>query len=67
MSTVKSIELKQRRTCNNCRTISSDYSCTLGYIVGTEKINSYDKKPIEPCPKPITYDELISCSNNWRK
>jgi hypothetical protein len=52
------IKLSQKRTCENCKALyQSQYinKCELGY-----KFDKYFK-PIEPCPKPKTYIELIEC------
>ena len=47
--------------------------CTLGYKTSHKKVCInfvyYDKdiKPLEPCPKPMTFDELIEARKKYQK
>lgn len=51
--------LKKNRTCTGCRALEyigyggRKYECELDYLMN-------DEKPLEPCPKPKTYDQLIN-------
>jgi len=52
-----------RRTCNGCRAAdicNNVIMCDLGYIVKTiySKSGSASGKPLENCPKPLTYEKL---------
>lgn len=49
------------KTCKECRAFNNS-RCVLGYKIKTEPIFygiSSRGKPLEPCPKPKTYDEYI--------
>ncbi|MDT8284909.1 MAG: hypothetical protein RQ767_05235 [Thermovirgaceae bacterium] len=61
------MKITQKRTCVGCRAYERDYDqsrmrCGLGY--GTEIRRHKAQKhllflpPIEPCPKPLTFDDL---------
>jgi hypothetical protein len=48
-----------KRTCNGCKAFvdvqgSEEFRCTLGYKMDVGK-------PLEECPKPKNYAELIYC------
>lgn len=47
-----------KRTCTGCRASNlmglPYYRCELGY-----KVDKMKGRPLEECPKPKTYDELI--------
>ena len=55
--------ISMKETCERCRAAGHDGSCELGYNnrgewikgIGTRRI-----KPQEPCPKPLTIDELFA-------
>jgi hypothetical protein len=56
-------EIKQRKKCGNCRAYKSG-NCTFGYKVKTIFFGGIggipiDGKPLEPCPKPLTYESYI--------
>ncbi|KJS85009.1 MAG: hypothetical protein JM58_09595 [Peptococcaceae bacterium BICA1-8] len=58
------IKLSQKRTCERCKALyisQYDVKCQLGYFLDI-KIN-----PTEPCPKPMTYIELIECKKWYMK
>jgi len=58
------IRLSQKRTCNNCIALyQSQYidRCELGYKFNEKFI------PLTPCPKPLTYNDLIECRKWYKK
>lgn len=58
------IKLSQKKTCENCRALEQyQYvnGCILGYVFN-EKF-----KPLEPCPKPKTWNDLIECRKRYIK
>jgi len=53
----KEAQAKQRikSTCNKCRASEFHNECSLGYYC-------YNYTPKEPCPKPLTIQQLINQS-----
>jgi hypothetical protein len=53
------MKLKNAKTCDGCRAYEGykgNLSCSLHYS------NTLTGEPLEPCPKPKTYDQLINCN-----
>ena len=56
-----------KRTCNGCKALIKDkpyyVRCSLGYKISG--LNMFDFtipcKPLEECPKPRTFNELLEC------
>lgn len=52
-----------KRTCNGCRALEISrgyYYCDLGYEVEqqtVERVINISAKPLQECPKPMTYNE----------
>lgn len=59
------MKISQKRTCNQC-VVFIDFAdhCDLGY-----KINGHvtPSIPLEPCPKPKTYDEYMEALYKYKK
>lgn len=55
-----------KRKCDGCRALQVkhpyDGKCSLGYEIGKRRINDYlyGYKPLEECPKPVTWEKLIA-------
>jgi hypothetical protein len=52
-----------KRNCNYCRALEWDGSCNLRYENEVKTVAygiPVEYKPLELCPKPTTYNELIS-------
>jgi hypothetical protein len=78
---MKFIIMGQKQNCNRCKAlynIQNHIHCELGYnIIGkADKLALviYDNQifPQEPCPKPLTNDDLIECleiykAEQWRR
>lgn len=50
-----------KQTCYGCRAFDS-FGCNLGYKnerVYNTKRRLYEVRPLEDCPKPITYDKWL--------
>lgn len=53
-----------KKNCNGCKALfidGCDGECRLGYKMGKRCIFSFpdEYRPLERCPKPITYKQLI--------
>jgi len=66
-------ELKKFRTCNKCRSNLNPRGkyCDLGYKRKSYRINPCDGdysfiKPLEPCPKPLTNQQLFESPEKKR-
>ena len=64
--------MSQKRTCERCKAI--DYHriypiCLLGYKTKAKeyKGNVIGSIPLEPCPKPITYNDYDIADIEWRR
>lgn len=56
------------RTCKGCRAFNGS-GCDLGFKIETNPIfNGLGKrgKPLEPCPKPKTYDEYWEALKEYK-
>ena len=55
-----------KRKCDGCKALQVshpyDGKCSLGYKIGDRRINDFlsGYKPLEECPKPITWEKLIT-------
>ena len=50
-----------KRTCYGCKAFDADW-CNLGYKterVYNSKRRLYEVRPLENCPKPLTYDRWL--------
>ncbi len=57
--TLDNQKLKHPRTCYGCKATDIDksvYECFLHYSVDIK-----DGFPLEPCPKPITNKQFVTC------
>lgn len=57
--------MKDKKTCAGCRALKSCSSasyCELGF-----RINEKNSVPLEPCPKPRTYLDLLECRADCRR
>jgi len=61
-------KITMKKTCDRCRALSKNLrnpTCGLDYPIDLNKTVStihngfsyYDPKPLEPCPKPLTYSK----------
>lgn len=62
----------RRASCSACRAFdpsSGNGRCTLGYATESMKRNGQGygvfllRKPVEPCPRPLTYEQLFACKH----
>lgn len=54
------MKLKKARFCDGCRALEDVYDfCTLGFRMGIKELGTLKigHIPLEPCPKPRTWDE----------
>jgi len=63
---------KPRKDCSNCKAcrhdIFSNHNCELHFKTSTKQIlEGYPVPiPLEPCPKPLTYNQYIICSEIFK-
>lgn len=57
------MNFSQKRTCNECKALECypDYGkfCMLRYQIQAKKGKSYEYQPLEPCYKPLTYQDYL--------
>lgn len=56
------MKLKKARFCDGCRALEDVYDfCTLGFRMGIKELGTLKigHIPLEPCPKPRTWDEYV--------
>lgn len=68
--------LSQKKTCNRCKAFNKDndpnrfIACGLGYTIQAMAYDPYGFTsfgvPMEPCPKPMTYSDLIYAEKWYR-
>lgn len=55
-----------KKSCIGCRALRlrgkniNGFNESIGYCELGYKINEVEKKPLEPCPKPKTYNQLFT-------
>ncbi len=64
------MKILQKRTCGSCRALEvGEYGrgyCDLRYKIGYETKTLYGTwyYPLEPCPKPLTYDGYLDARSD---
>ncbi len=65
------MKLSMKRACNLCRANNrgSERLCQLGYAREAKILlgATFYFKPIEPCPKPISHDEMVEAVQQFKK
>ncbi len=64
------MKLSQKKTCFGCKALGSKHEnppCRLGYETGTMKGCPNEVLPVEPCPKPMTKDDIYIANVELRK
>lgn len=62
----KTLQLKQYRKCGSCRARTWQGKCDLGFAVDSHyqpKTLGYRPTPAEPCYKPLTVLDYMTCIN----
>lgn len=62
---------KIRKDCSDCRACNHDVfsssNCSLYFKTGSKEIVGYPISiPLEPCPKPLTYDQYFLCREVYK-
>lgn len=56
------MKFSMKKTCNTCRANLGDQGCL--FSVNTEKVSDQERRPLEPCKKPVTNVDMSQlCSN----
>jgi hypothetical protein len=53
-------KFKKARTCEGCRASEGRNECSIGF-------QCRNWKPLDVCPKPKTYHELINAPRKWEE
>ena len=64
------MKISQKKTCNNCRALTHDCRCELGYKIKAKyyaECIPINARPLEPCPAPKTVYESIEACRNLKK
>jgi len=68
---IPKLSKKPRKDCSNCKACRHDCfsrsNCELHFKTGTKQILGYPVSiPLEPCPKPLTFDQYFICSEVFK-